>query len=400
MLHPVMTLDNNTKAFFALVRAGLFPVHGEGFKVNDSLFREVDWNEVYELAQEQSVLGLVLAGIEAVQGSWLKVHGSPLVPQMLLLQWIGEVQIIEQRNKDMNAFIAELIEKLRKRDVYALLVKGQGVAQCYEKPLWRACGDVDLLLNKDNYNKAKSILVSAASEVANEDETTKHQALVINGFDVELHGKMPFSLSNRVDAGIDDVLNDIFCRGNVRSWDCNGTQVFLPSPDNDVILVFTHFLHHFFIEGVGLRQICDWCRLLYRYRSELDLRLLESRIKRMGLMSEWKAFYNLASRYLGMPDLGSGLMVHDSRFDKKADRILALVLKSGNFGHNKDLSYRSRYSGMTYKIVAAWRRLKDFVSLIPVFPLDAPRFYVTYVMGKVKEKSREVNEAYSERQTL
>ena len=400
MLHPVMTLDNNTKAFFALVRAGLFPVHGEGFKVNDSLFREVDWNEVYELAQEQSVLGLVLAGIEAVQGSWLKVHGSPLVPQMLLLQWIGEVQIIEQRNKDMNAFIAELIEKLRKRDVYALLVKGQGVAQCYEKPLWRACGDVDLLLNKDNYNKAKSILVSAASEVANEDETTKHQALVINGFDVELHGKMPFSLSNRVDAGIDDVLNDIFCRGNVRSWDCNGTQVFLPSPDNDVILVFTHFLHHFFIEGVGLRQICDWCRLLYRYRSELDLRLLESRIKRMGLMSEWKAFYNLASRYLCMPDLGSGLMVHDSRFDKKADRILALVLKSGNFGHNKDLSYRSRYSGMTYKIVAAWRRLKDFVSLIPVFPLDAPRFYVTYVMGKVKEKSREVNEAYSERQTL
>lgn len=81
---------------------------------------------------------------------------------------------------------------------------------------------------------------------------------------------------------------------------------------------------------------------------------------------------------------GSRLRVHDSRFDKKADRILELVLKSGNFGHNKDLSYRSRYSGMTYKIVAAWRRLKDFASLVPVFPLDAPRFYVTYVLGKVK----------------
>jgi hypothetical protein len=74
---------------------------------------------------------------------------------------------------------------------------------------------------------------------------------------------MPFTLSMRVEHGIDDVLEDLFVRGNVRSWDCNGTQVFLPSPDNDVILVFTHFLHHFFIEGVGLRQICDWCRLLY-----------------------------------------------------------------------------------------------------------------------------------------
>ena len=35
---------------------------------------------------------------------------------------------------------------------------------------------------------------------------------------------------------------------------------------------------------------------------------LESRIKRMGLISEWKAFYNLANRYLGMPDYGEGLM--------------------------------------------------------------------------------------------
>ena len=151
-----------------------------------------------------------------------------------------------------------------------------------------------------------------------------------------------------------------------------------------MILIFTHFLHHFFIEGVGLRQICDWCRLMWTYRDSLNYGLLESMIRKMGLMSEWKAFYNLASRYLGMPDLDSRFMVHDSRFDKKADRIMELVLESGNFGHNKDLSYRTRYSGITYKIVAAWRRLKDFASLVPVFPLDAPRFYVTYVLGKVK----------------
>lgn len=375
-----MIKDHNIQAFFALLRAGLFPDYGEGGMVHYSLFKNVDWEKVYQLAQEQSVQGLVLQGID-----WFKVQSSKFnIPQVLLLQWIGEVQMIEQRNKEMNAFIVELIGKLRWADVYTLLVKGQGVAQCYEKPLWRCSGDIDLLLSNDNYLKAKRALIPLASEVANEDVITKHQALVINGFDVELHGKMPFIISKRVDDGIDDVLDDLFCRGNVRSWDCNGTQVFLPSPDNDVILIFTHFLHHFFIEGVGLRQICDWCRLLYTYKDSLNYELLESRIRKMGLMSEWKAFYNLASRYLGMPDLDSRFMVHDSRFDKKADRIMELVLESGNFGHNKDLSYRTRYTGMTYKIVAAWRRLKDFASLIPIFPLDAPRFYVTYVMGKVK----------------
>lgn len=373
-----MIKDHNIQAFFALLQAGLWGGGNPDMRIDGT----TDWEEVYRLATEQSVLGLILAGLE---------HSDVKPPQMLLLQWIGEVQIIEQRNKEMNTFIADLIEKLRKNNVYALLVKGQGVAQCYEKPSWRISGDVDLLLDDENYEKAKKVLIPIAYDVQSEDIRTRHQAMMIMGVDVELHGKMPFLPSARVEGVIDDVLNDLFCRGNVRSWDCNGTQVFLPSPDNDVILVFTHFLHHFFIEGVGLRQICDWCRLLYTYKDSLNYGILESRIKSMGLMSEWKAFYNLASRYLGMPDLDSRLMVHgswliscDSRFDKKADRIMELVLESGNFGHNKDLSYRTRYSGITYKIVAAWRRLKDFASLIPVFPMDAPRFYVTYVMGKVK----------------
>lgn len=364
-----MNQYKNQKAFLALLQGGLWSDGNLEIRIDEA----ADWQEVYRLATEQSVLGLVLFGLE---------HSDVKPPKELLLQWIGEVQQIEQRNKTMNGFIANLIDHLRKEDVYSLLVKGQGVAQCYEKPLWRCAGDIDLLLSDENYKKAKSTLIPIASEVANEDVMTKHQALVINGFDVELHGKMPFSLSKRVDEGIDKVLEDLFFRGNVRSWDCKGTQVFLPSPDNDVILVFTHFLHHFFIEGVGLRQICDWCRLLYTYKDTLDYGLLESRVRKMGLMSEWKAFAALAVDTLGMPQ--DTMPFYDRCFALKGEKVLKRVFKVGNFGHNKDLTYRSRYSGLTYKFVAAWRRLKDFGSLIPVFPMDAPKFYLTYMFGKVK----------------
>ena len=364
----MQSLDNNTQAFLALVRAGLWEQDVQLLPYGD-----INWQEVYRLATEQSVLGLVLAGLE---------HSEEKPPKELLLQLIGEVQQIEQLNKAMNGFIADLINNLRKEDVYCLLVKGQGVAQCYEKPLWRCAGDIDLLLSDENYKKAKSTLIPIASEVANEDVMTKHQALVINGFDVELHGKIPFVISKRVDNGIDEVLDDVFCGGNVRSWECNGTQVFLPSPDDDVILVFTHFLHHFFIEGVGLRQICDWCRLLFTYKDSLNYGLLESRIRKMGLMSEWKAFASLAVDTLGMPvEL---MPFYDVRFNDKGEKVLRRVLKSGNFGHNNDLSYRARYSGITYKIVAAWRRMRDFASLVPVFPVDAPKFFFTYLFNKAK----------------
>ena len=365
-------MDNkNLQVFFELVKAGLWGDRNPDMRIDGT----TDWQEIYRLATEQSVLGLVLAGLE---------HSEVKPPQVVLLQWIGEVQMIEQRNKEMNGFIAKLIEKLRKNDIYSLLVKGQGVVQCYEKSLWRVSGDVDLLLDDENYQKAKELLIPLSEVTESEDVAKKHLALKINGFEVELHGKMPFGISCRADDVVDEMLEDSLLKGRVSKWSVDETDVLLPNPDNHIVIVFTHFLRHFFIEGVGLRQICDWCRLLYSYRDSLNYELLVSRIKAMGLMSEWKAFYNLASRYLGMPDLDSELTIHDSRFDKKADRIMELVLESGNFGHNKDLSYRTRYSGLTYKIVAAWRRLKDFASLVPVFPLDAPRFYVTYVLGKVK----------------
>ena len=379
-----MQLSNNQHAFLELVRAGLWTdikVKGSSFTVPKS----VDWEMIYQLAEEQSVVGVALAGID-----WFKVHDSGFtVPQTMLLEWIGEVQMLEQQNKEMNLFIAELVKKMRTADIYTLLVKGQGVAQCYERPLWRSCGDVDLLRSADNYERAKTFLTPLAEHVDTEDTKKKHLGMTIDQWTVELHGTMHTGISRRLNKGIDEVQYDCFYRGNVRSWDMNGTVIFLPSPDNDVILVFTHFLHHFFIEGVGLRQVCDWCRLLWTYKDSLNDGLLESRIKRMGLMSEWKAFASLAVEVLGMPEDAMPLYdvrgkKDDARWRKKGERVLERILKSGNMGHNNDLSYRTKYSGFKYKVVAFWRRFVDFMRLVPIFPMDAPRFFVYYVLAKMK----------------
>ena len=377
-------MDNSKRAFFELVKAGLFPVHGEGFMVHDSLFKDVDWEKVFQQAQEQSVQGLLLQGIEV-----LKAKGIDLsVPKVLLLQWIGEVQLIEQRNKEMNAFIAELIERLRKNDIYALLVKGQGVAQCYEKPLWRCSGDVDLLLSNDYYDKAKAFLLPLASEVGSEYDGFKHLGMTIDGWVVELHGSLRVGLHKRINRVLDDIQRDTFYGGVVCSWLNGQTQIYMLGKENDIVYVFVHFFNHFYKEGVGLRQICDWCRQMWTYRDSLNYELLESRIKRAGLVSEWKAFYNLASRYLGMPDFGSGLMVHDSRFDKKADRIMEFILKSGNMGHNRDMSHFSKYPYLIRKCVSMGRRIGDLINHARIFPLDSLRFFPRIMFNGVSSAIR------------
>ena len=354
--------DNTDSAFFEILRAGLWGSGNPDIRIDGA----TDWDYIYRLAKEQSVQGLVLQGIE-----WFKNHNdndnpnlNVSIPQVLLLQWIGEVQMIEKRNKEMNIFIADLIEKLRKFDIYSLLIKGQGIAQCYDKPLWRVSGDIDSLLSKNNYEKAKAFLLPKGVLTEPEEAAKRHLALQLEQWAVELHGTLHVGLSA-----------SIFHRGEVRSWQNGQTQVFLPAANEDVVYVFAHILQHFYKGGIGLRQICDWCRLLWSYRVSLNHEYLESKLREAGLMSEWKAFGALAVRYLGMPVDAMPLYSESDCWKRKAEMIMDFVLEVGNFGHNRDNSYFQKHSYFVQKCISAWRRVKDLCRHATIFPVNSVRFF-------------------------
>ena len=387
-------LHSNTEILFELVRAGLWgdvKVNGYRLKVKESA---IDWGEILRLAEEQSVVGLVAAGIENLletSGTSEQVRANANfnanlnfnVPKEWALQFIGQTLQLEERNKAMNAYVASLIDKMKCAGIYALLVKGQGIAQCYEKPLWRACGDVDLFLSDDNYEKAKALLAPLAASVEEEYVREKHLGMTIDGWVVELHGRLYCGLSSRIERELDDVYEDTFCKGNVRSWMNGHTQVFLLKAENDVFYVFTHILQHFYKGGIGLRQICDWCRLLYRYRGELDLQVVESRIRRAGLMSEWRAFGALAVEYLGMDASAVPFYSDAAKWKSKARRIRDFVLVSGNFGHNRDSSYM-KYPYLIRKCFSMGKRIGDLFRHARIFPLDSLRFSLAIMRNGVR----------------
>ena len=312
--------SNLRHCFLGLIRAGLWEK-----EARLSQYGKVDYGKIMRLAEEQSVDGLVTAGLEHV--------ADAKAPQEVLLQFIGTSLQLEQRNTAMNKFIAEMIEKMREEGIYTLLVKGQGIAQCYERPLWRVSGDVDLLLSDDNYKKAREFLLPLSSDNKREERYSQHLGMSLDPWYVEIHGSMRTGLSGRVDRVIDEAQRNVFYGGSVRSWTNGKTQVFMPGADEDVFFVFTHFIKHFYKEGLGLRQVCDWCRLLFCYREKLDLRVLESRINRTGLMGEWRAFAALAVDYLGMPMEAMPLYdVRCKKDDVRAKKLIKFILSgySGN----------------------------------------------------------------------
>ena len=338
--------------FLELIKSGLWEREAQLLT-----YSEIDYTAIYNMAEKQGVLGLVAAGLEYVSDT--------KIPQVMALAFAGSTLQMERRNKAMNQFVAELVDKMRAADIYTVLVKGQGVAQCYVRPLWRPSGDVDFLLSEENYKKARALLLPLSSGNKHEERYSQHLGMNIGQWYVEIHGTLRTGLAARVDRQVDAVQRDVFYGGNVRSWLNGGTQVFLPAPEEDVFLVFTHFIKHFYKEGMTLRQVCDWCRLMWTYRSEIKVDWLSQHLRKADLMIEWKTFAALAVQHLGMPE--EAMPFYDSRFKVKGSRLVEFVL--GGYSGNK---------------------VKDTCQIAKIFPWKAmhyaPSIFLNVNWLKVKER--------------
>ena len=89
---------------------------------------ENEWQQIYEIAAKQSLVGIVLSGIEVIRAKNVELS----VPKILLLQWIGEVQMIEQQNKKLNEAAEHLIRVFKNGRLRSCVLKGQGVARLYD----------------------------------------------------------------------------------------------------------------------------------------------------------------------------------------------------------------------------------------------------------------------------
>ena len=364
-------MDKKRDAFFALLRAGLWEQ-----SVRLLPYEPLNFVVLYKLADEQSVVGLVAAGLENV--------GDRKVNKPEVVQFMKKVFSLEGRNQEINSFIRDLYVRMHDAGIQSVLVKGQGVGQCYVRPQWRAVGDVDLLLDSDNYDKAKSFLNPLASHIDKEMVGHKHLGMTIGSWTVELHGTLHGHISKYANAVVDQVQEEMMEKKRFRIWDNGGTVILLPAPDDDVIFIFSHIQQHFFRGGIGFRQICDWTRLLWTFRDSIDRNLLESRISEMRMITEWKAFAALAVDCLGMPAGAMPLYDSSAQWKRKARRISAFILRVGNFGHNRNSSIYKKYPYVVYKAISLGRHIGDFFENLFIFPLDSLRVLGVMFIAGVK----------------
>lgn len=303
-------------AFFTLLRAGLWGETPDG-----SCFplQEKEWNLLYGQARKQTVEGIVYDGL-------LLLPDPYFPPRAVLLQWTAGVDALERRNKRMNRVIGEQNRWFEENGIEAWLLKGQGVAACYEQPLHRSCGDIDWYFpHPQDYEKTVSLLKEKGIRV--ERQAGFSLAYSWGGFVVEHHSRLLDIHNPLANAYLKRIIEKESVRPAV--WEEAGMRILLPSPVLAHLLVNTHILKHMLAFGIGLRQLCDSARVCYRYQEVGEGVLLEKIYRRIGI-GRWIQLLNrLLIKELGMPGACSPFPLAVSA---NPEWMLEEIWQGGNFG--------------------------------------------------------------------
>jgi len=356
--------------FISLLKCGLWGTHPD-----PQQFAQADWPAIVKIAKEQCVTALITdamnelaagmpvvattatAATQAATAAEAPARAATPIDKTLLYKINFDAVRIARRNAQLNATLAEITELLNSSEVPTVLLKGQGVAQNYRKPEQRMSGDIDLYVGEKNYDKAVNVLQEKYSKHAGDVETKKHYSLDIGTTRVELHHQADH-LSNPVE-------NSYFQRFTKRYLQNPACTRQTPPPQFDALFIFNHLFHHYLIQGIGLRQLCDWARYLYIRSNEIDMQHLKTDLQKTGLLKAWKIFVFIAVDTLGLPVENFPFYEHRP---SQGEKVLENIFTGGNFGYyNPELGKRPK-GYIASKLYTVGRTYRQFFKNISIFP--------------------------------
>ena len=243
---------NDITAFFAFLKYCL------GYKENMSrVIAGMNWHELYSFASKQALLGLCFEGIERLGEEYPEELKRNPIGRELLMTWMGKAQQIRRQNMKVNAVASKLFSMLREDGMRCCVLKGQGNALIYPNPYSRTPGDIDVWINASR----ERIMEYAQKKFELEDDIRlQHLETSLDGVPVELHF-FPCSMNNPIyHARLQKWFRrnaDLQCSHIVGLPDGAG-DIAIPTTAFNVIYQLTHLYHHFFDEGIGMRQIIDY----------------------------------------------------------------------------------------------------------------------------------------------
>ena len=365
-----------TSAIFLFLRYCL------GDKVDMSIVvANIDWRQLYSFATKQAIIGICFDSIERMGKEYSEELKQNPIGRELLMNWMGKAQQIRRQNMKVNMVASKLYSMLRKDGVRCCILKGQGNALMYPNVYSRNPGDIDVWVNANR----KIIMEYASKKFELEDDIRlQHVETAVDGVPVELHF-FPCTINNPIhNARLQKWFKrnaDLQCSNIVSLPDGIG-KLAIPTTAFNVVYQLTHLYHHFFDEGIGMRQIIDYYYVVTNDELLVIRDTLQRELKHLGL---WK--FAGAVMYVLHEVLGLSEEKMIAPMDEKRGKLLLVeILNGGNFGQHFTKYGHFTQQGMAKKyFLKIWRNM-HFVRYYPAEALSEPIFRTWHFFWRMKNK--------------
>ena len=309
-----------------------------------------DWTGVLDLASGQGVIGLAAAGIEAVQGEWLKVNGSshsevakqsaPLIPKVLLLQWIGLSEMQRQQYEQAWRVACRLDRLWATEGIHATVLKGRAIAKYYPVPSHRYSCDLDVFIGEE-WGRACELLESQGVRL--EHEVYKEVEFTLDNVYVECHRYITPIRGNEHLKAFERYLRTLL--DGERKVCFEGTTLVCPPLMFTVMLYIEHALGDLLHGHLTLKHVVDWVVLRRQDfdREELVARCREFRFDRFLPLMD--AFADVVE---GKKDYGCLEGSYKETFDELFKAPVASSPRSW-FGRRVELFFSILRNGKKYR---------------------------------------------------
>lgn len=367
---------NDITAFFAFLKYCL------GYKGNISrVVDSMDWQELYSFASKQALLGLCFDGIERLGKENPEELRQNPIGRELLMTWMGKAQQIRRQNRKVNAVASMLFLMLKKDGLRCCVLKGQGNALMYPNPYSRTPGDVDVWIDA---SRERIMEYTQKKFELGDDIRLQHLETSLDGVPVELHF-FPCSMNNPIyHARLQKWFRrnaDLQCSHIVGLPDGAG-DIAIPTSAFNVVYQLCHLYHHFFDEGIGMRQIIDYYYVVNNDELLVIRDTLQRELKHLGLWKFAGAVMFVLHEVLGLPEEKMIAPMDE----KRGKLLLAEILNGGNFGKHFTKYGHFTQQGMAKKyFLKIWRNM-HFVRYYPAEALSEPIFRTWHFFWRMKNK--------------
>ena len=232
------------KIFFDFLRFCI----GSAKEIPGSL-KEADWKELYAIAQNQALLGVLFHGIRRLP--------KELAPeQKLLMQWMVMAEQIRKQNIRLFQDSVKVCQNFENEGFANCILKGQGNALLYPDPYMRTPGDIDIYLSGGR----RKIMKYVDQVCPNQVMRYHHVDFPVMKTAIEVHFTPSYMFcpihNRRMQKWFEEVMGEQ-CNHRVSLPDGYGV-IHVPQVSFNVIYILSHLYRHIFTEGIGLRQLLDY----------------------------------------------------------------------------------------------------------------------------------------------